>query len=170
VPRFGSFACALVLLACEEADDAPAGETGSMVGTTGEPEPWWLGVFHDASLPPGSNASLVFVGNLDVRADGTATGTSSFCDDAPEVAEYGWTMAGDTVTLTGDPLLWEGGEVGAITIVAGTECDEIAIAIAPLDGSSRSATYARGATCLQSNGPSCEVEVVWCDGEPAPCE
>lgn len=161
--------CALGLLGCAESDPEPAEETGTLVETTGEPAPWWLGAFHDASLPPGSNATLLFVGNLEVRDDGTATAASLFCDDAPELAEYTWTMADDTVTFAGDPLIWQGGEVGSIVLRAAATCDEIVVTVETLGGETTTATYARGATCLQENGPSCDVEVVWCDAEPPPC-
>jgi hypothetical protein len=166
-PRF--LVCALLLLGCPEEDPEPAAESGAMVGTTGEPEPWWLGTFHDASLPPGSNATLLFVGNLEVRADGTATGTSLFCEDEPEIAQYSWSMAGDTVTFAGDPLIWQVGEVASIELRAAAACDEIVVTVETLGGEVTDSPYARGASCLQSNGPSCDVEVVWCDAEPPPC-
>ena len=105
--------------ACEEDNDPPAAATTS-AGTTGEVDPWWLGAFHNADYAVGSNASLLVVGNLELREDGTATGTTHFCDDDPEVIEYTWTMDGDSVTLAGDPLIWEGGEVGPISITRGT--------------------------------------------------
>jgi hypothetical protein len=158
----------VALLGCEQ-DDAPA-EGGTTAAETGtDAGPWWLGGFHDAMFPVGSNASLVTVGNLTIREDGTATGTALFCDDDPELAEYTWSMAGDTVTLAGDPLVWQGGVVDTITITQGAGCDEIAVAVLTLGGSTTNATYARGETCLEQTDPSCAVEVVWCADPPAEC-